>query len=315
MEFAVMTISGLKHRPLIVAAVLIGLGISKCGKGLADEPRVNDTGQPNPLRDIVLHAGGVVEFQMPVDWDLTEVPHGREIRLTLRPSKVGEVQDTTSLIWVSFHVRRAGQLSDEQLETWFAKRLRRTVAGNQVLNKPQPLVVGGYDGIEQQYSRAVSHEVMAERIGQQAAVSTPWGILEVHWRTDQSQQQRLEKVAAELLATVKFNRPAEQVKGAVHDSASGARPILGSWKAYRSRMTLGSDGHILLAPDSAPIHLGTRPPHKQVPIVGEFEAKDDVLAVRWNDGSLLNFRWRLDGEHLLLTDHNGRTTLLNPLFD
>lgn len=310
-----MTISGLGQRPLIVAVVLIGLCIATCGNAFADEPRVNNDGRAERLRDIVLHAGGVVEFQMPVDWDLTEVPHGREIRLTLRPSLESEVQDKKSLIWLSFHVRRAGQLSDEQLETWFSERFRRGTTGIQDLNEPLPIVVGGYDGIEQQYSLAVAQEVLAERVGQQAAVSTPWGILEVHWQTDKSQQQSFEKVTAELLETVKFNKPAEQFKGAVRVAASGAQPILGSWKAYRSRLTLGSDGRILIAPDPAPIHLGTRPPHKQVPIVGEFEARDDVLAVRWNDGSFLNFRWRLEGEYLLLTDHKGRTTLLNPLFD
>ena len=46
---------------------------------------------------------------------------------------------------------------------------------------------------------------------------------------------------------------------------------------------------------------------------GKFRAQDDLLLVKWSDASLLNLRWRLSGEALLLTDHDGQLSRLLPI--
>ena len=50
-------------------------------------------------------------------------------------------------------------------------------------------------------------------------------------------------------------------------------------------------------------------------LTGSFEARGDVIFVRWDDGSRLNLRWRSDGNDLFLTDHEGQISHLKRVFD
>ena len=50
-------------------------------------------------------------------------------------------------------------------------------------------------------------------------------------------------------------------------------------------------------------------------LAGRFRAKNDLLHVVWDDGSKLNFRWKLSGSALLLTDHEGQISQLQRLYE
>ena len=55
------------------------------------------------------------------------------------------------------------------------------------------------------------------------------------------------------------------------------------------------------------------PVRRESELTGTFLAQEGLLLVTWDDGSKLNYRWRLLGHDLLLTDHQGRISHLRRL--
>ena len=49
-------------------------------------------------------------------------------------------------------------------------------------------------------------------------------------------------------------------------------------------------------------------PRKIVRLTGRFRARDDLILIFWDDGSKLNYQWRLHNGDFLLTDHTGQAS-------
>ena len=85
-------------------------------------------------------------------------------------------------------------------------------------------------------------------------------------------------------------------------------------------MKLDGLGHILIKfdrPQVTPIdRIGSdQVPRRVVRLTGRYRARDDLILISWDDGSKLNYRWRLHNGDLLLTDNTGQVSQLRRLAD
>jgi len=149
--------------------------------------------------------------------------------------------------------------------------------------------------------------------GSHVLVSTPWGLFEFHAQFPVNRYEEQLGEAARLLKHVKLNAPTVAKPGPTTEHTIAAAPIHGSWKAFRSRLRLSSDGSIEIALDRA--RIISPPQADRLPVgdellQGQYRADGDLLFVQWRDGSKLNFRWKLNGDDLLLTDHEGQLSQL-----
>jgi len=87
--------------------------------------------------------------------------------------------------------------------------------------------------------------------------------------------------------------------------------IFGTWKSFASCLRLFGDGHAQIEVDVPRHAMAGGSQQQQWTITGQYESRDDLLLVTWNDGSRSNFRWQLQGERLLLTDESGQTSQLS----
>jgi hypothetical protein len=93
------------------------------------------------------------------------------------------------------------------------------------------------------------------------------------------------------------------------DHQSGS--IFGTWKSFASCLHLFRDGRIEIEVDVPRDAKMKHAASERWSITGQYESRDDLLSVQWNDGSRSNFRWQLRDEMLLLTDENGQTSQLS----
>ena len=101
---------------------------------------------------------------------------------------------------------------------------------------------------------------------------------------------------------------------------SSARQFVGLWKGLRAQLRFGGDGRIHIEFDSqrnyALDETGLADYSQPVTqLVGTYRVVGEVIYVTWDDGSQLNYRWRLDNGRLLLTDHHGRVSQLHRLIE
>ena len=270
-------------------------------------------------RDIVIFAGGAVELRAPLKWHVREVPFGREIRLVLAPQLPKlERQMPTDGLWLSCHVwstpRSKGDL-DKQLRTFLESRSLDSQPGWKTKSIDWGRVqLGKYPAIRHRFTADFGKSKTNLR-GMHVAIRAPWGVCEiVAVAPDQSFKRRLVDFRQTLveLKIAKKNRKPVTLTPAI--SAAGG--ILGSWKAFRSRLRIDSNGRIDIITDR-PIRLTRFDGKKRRPkrLQGQFRAKGDLVYVTWSDGSKLNFRWRLRGDDLLLTDHEGQISQLSRILE
>ena len=50
-------------------------------------------------------------------------------------------------------------------------------------------------------------------------------------------------------------------------------------------------------------------------LAGRFKVADDLLMVDYIDDSRSNYRWRIEGTELMLTDHEGRVSQLARIYE
>lgn len=170
-----------------------------------------------------------------------------------------------------------------------------------------------------------------------------WAELEVFVSWSGNSATTVNEQVGEIVGSIRLVRPKDK-RGRIKRSVKDATRILGSWKSSRSRMQLQRDGVIRIVTDdpfevevvgaadaktrkakssSAELAAGndesTRreegEPLLADTIEGTFKAQDDLLFTVWQDGSKLNYRWRLHNGALLLTDSEGRTSKLLPIAD
>ena len=97
---------------------------------------------------------------------------------------------------------------------------------------------------------------------------------------------------------------------------ASALAVVGSWKSFRSRLRFYKDGRVTILMDSAgAIRVDGTKPKKAERLIGTYQGQGDLVYVVWDDGSKLNFRWRVEGDRLLLTDHEGHVSQLRRLLE
>ena len=173
--------------------------------------------------------------------------------------------------------------------------------------------IGPWDAAELEFSLPPSPGLGTTTIrGSHVLVSTPSGLFEFHVQFPIDRyEEHLDEVAW-LLSRVKLTAATLADVGPPTAETVAATPIHGTWKAFRSRLRLSSNGSIEIALGSAQI---ISPPPADRPAVGDelqghYRAEGDLLFMQWRDGSKLNFRWKLNGGDLLLTDHEGQISQL-----
>ena len=166
-----------------------------------------------------------------------------------------------------------------------------------------------------------AHLASSARHGFHALLSTDWSLVELHAVSNLEPSGDDHAQFERILAGLELHAPVVAANVNVIPPIQDARQIIGSWKAYRSRLRLHADGRIMIEPDrvkrsSRPISVVDDVSNlKDEPIEGQFEAKDDVLFVRWDDGSRVNYRWRLASGRLLLTDNDGQISQLQRILE
>jgi hypothetical protein len=246
-------------------------------------------------------AGGAVALQAPQGWWTQEVPFGREVRLLLAPERPANLREMPrDAIWIAYHPAEATQQrSEAELAEQLTMRLR-TVTGEQgQYSQVSHFRFGAWPAvvIEFTLSSAVS--------GRHVLVRTDWGLFEFHTSAPESLVDSRSVDWTATWNTLRLSPPPTRNDAA----ATGTSRIIATWKSYRSQMSFSSDGRVVIVPDSA----GTN--QVSSPLIGAFEARDDLVFIRWSDGSRLNLRWRLSGNELFLTDHEGKITHLKRVFD
>jgi len=174
--------------------------------------------------------------------------------------------------------------------------------------------IGPWDAAELEFALPPSPgEGTATIRGSHLLISTPSGLFELHMQYPIDRYEEHLDEVARILSQLKLTAPTMTDHGPTTAETVAATPIHGSWKAFRSRLRLSSDGGIEIAIDRAQL---ISPPSDGFPAVenellqGRYRAVGDLLFVEWRDGSKLNFRWTLKGGDLLLTDHEGQISQL-----
>jgi hypothetical protein len=248
------------------------------------------------MDDIIQLAGGAVELRVRQGWWIWEVPEGREVRVALSPTRPATLKELpVSGYWVCFHLSPPDLANPQQ---YLSKRIRQRLievsGGNaEPLNSIQFRRIGPWDAAELEFSLPPSPATGTTAIrGSHVLVNAPWGLFEFHMQFPVNRYaEHLDEVAA-LLSQVKLTAPALANGGSPTAETMAAIPIHGSWKAFRSRLRLSSDGRIEIAVDRPQL---ISPPRDGLPVVGnellqgQYRADGDLLFVQWRDGSKSNF--------------------------
>jgi len=269
------------------------------------------------MDDIIRFAGGAVELRVRQGWWVWEVPTGREVRVALSPTRPDSLKKVpTSGYWVCFHLSPANSTNpQEYLAQRMQQRMLEISGGDaEPLESIRFQRIGPWDAAELEFSLPPSaHGGTTAIRGSHVLVSTPGGLFEFHMQFPIDRyEEHLDEVGW-ILSQVRLTAPTVADAGPPTPETIAATPIHGSWKAFRSRLRLFSDGRIEIAIDRVQLIL---PPPVGLPAVGndllqgQYRAEGDLLFVQWLDGSKLNFRWTLKGGELLLTDHEGQISRL-----
>jgi hypothetical protein len=285
--------------------------------------------------ELLLFAAGAVEAPAPRGFWVWELPRGREVQLAFSPHPPRTLDAPPAVgFWIGYHVRpRPTTNQNRELTDFIALRLGDLAPQATPVAEARTFYLGDWLAVEQDFSlpavasdgsrdpaRTAAASEEANRIwGRHIAARTPWGIFEVHARAPLESAHGSAAELADWLSRVKLNPPREETLE-TRGWTADAEPILGCWKAYRSRMRLFGDGRIeilsdapsLVIPDDAEQPV---PPPRRELLIGQFRAQGDLLFVEWQDGSPLNLRWKLHQGELLLTDHDGQTSRLLRIYE
>lgn len=273
-------------------------------------------GQPNSL---VNYAGGAVKFQLPAEWNVGEMSVGREVRLALTPGEVpAQLNQFHDGIVISYfpHDKNAGPPA-RALSRLLAVRLAQNAwTVRSELAKAD--TIHAFPAVSQDFRIIVADQVQTGLRGTQMLVQLPRGVFELQLLTDDARfTQRSEELAA-LLASAELGIPRETAVEPPEELAQ-AEAILGAWKSPEGRMVFSTDGQVVNQFDGARNYaLDSQGrynyEHQLRQLKGAFQADGNLLRITWEDGSLLNFRWHVDGPRLFLTDHHGRVSRLDRLY-
>lgn len=266
------------------------------------------------MDDIVQLAGGAVELRVRRGWWIWEVPVGREVRVALTPTRPASLKEPPVMgYWVCFHLGSANSAeSPSELAERMQQRLIEVAGGNaEPLRAVRFQRLGRWDAAELEFMLPTAEGTNRTPIhGSHVLVSTPWGLFEFHAQFPANVYDQQLGETARLLSTVQLSAPAIAAAGPSTPETDAAAAVHGSWKAFRSRLRLSSGGEIEIEPDRAQLISPPADGPRPELLRGSYRADGDLLFVQWRDGSKLNFRWKLAGDALLLTDHEGQTSQL-----
>ena len=316
----------------IIAGALVA-GLLSAGSVTGDEPpkslrRLPPVVAPTTAapadgpRDLVLFAAGAVQIRPPAGWWVRELPFGREVRLVLSPS---ESRSSKSLpvdgIWMSYHAQgKTQQNAESELLSLIQSRVRLAIGNAAAVKQPSLHRLENWPAVELEFERAEAVQgIRAPAVrGSHILVRTDWGIVEMHVSAPPDVYEHRSQEFERLLTELRLEEPQLRVR-AVAPAVLDASDIVGVWKAYRSRLRLSEDGNIEIELDRGrvvpPNGVDRRYEYASMSLVGHFRAENDLLHVVWDDGSKLNFRWKLNGSNLLLTDHEGQISQLQRLYE
>lgn len=266
---------------------------------------------PRVSRPLISLAGETVSIQPPPGWHVWERPTGREVRLLITPTEAKPKAELHDGIWICFH---HPSVSDPRIQTAerMTRRFPKLARQGRIIPGPRmPIEIQQAKGLQQEFH--LHDEANGSSAGVHILADTAWGTLEFFAVASAKDYADRKREIQSVLQSIQLEAP--RAPTAPADTARAATPILGSWKAFRSRIHLQSGGKVSVVLDK-PTRLTTRvtrdgsskPPRR---LVGRFVAERDLIYVTWKDGSRLNLRWRLENGQLLLTDHQGQTAQLH----
>jgi hypothetical protein len=281
--------------------------------------------QTDPVadRDVVLHAGGTIELEVPSGWQVREFPDGRAVRLMVSSGEVPpEPQQMIRGLWLSHEPLESAELSTAvDMKDALARRLRRGAGdGLRIPAEAEATSIAGIPAWQQAFTTKVSTDQgPVEVSGYHMLARTGAGLLEIHAVAPQQDPMGGVPPAAEVLNSLRLSSPRRKppVQSPTVQDAEG---LVGSWKAIRSRWSFTPKGRVVVGFDrGATFRLnesGTVQYDKPaLELMGSFRSEGDMLYITWDDASRQNVRWRIHRGDLLMTDHHGRVSQLAPLFD
>lgn len=271
---------------------------------------------PIDERDMVLHAAGAIVFRKPKGWRAVEAPFGREIRLLLLPpGQQARNEMPRDGVWLSYHVRPYTMTPNtKEIGAMLPARMKSAA--------PEAEVDSHVDNNEVDDRPMVSQAFLvrnksrsASLIGFHMLIGDQHGVIEVHGVSPLAISVDREHAWAQIVNSLEINKPEEE-EIEIEPQAMEAKRALGNWKAMRSVLQFRGDGSVVIISDPKRGVLLDGSPDQQPleQVAGRFQAKDDLIMVRWNDGSRLNYRWKRDGVRLLLTDSDGRISQLRRFY-
>lgn len=320
---------------LALTAVALVLGGTASPPALAQQLRAADAAELLRLppvdttpahptlddRDVVVHAAGALTFRLPFDWQLREVPVGREIRLVLSPQPIpADPENLTDGLWIAY--RRSTMPSPDpatEIDAAIGDRLSLATSARAIpTSDPQRFLLSDFPAVRMTFTLPADAPATSSR-GHHLLARTPWGIIELHSVATEASAAHILPTTDDLLAQLRLAPPVIEDL-TVAPGFESAAPALGTWKAIRSRMRINGDGTIAINFDRDGIFdlAGSgrlRYDQRRTVLRGTYTAAGDLIKVTFTDGTRLNYRYRVQGDYLLLTDHHGRTSQLARLFD
>lgn len=255
-------------------------------------------------------AGGSISIMVPNGWWAEEVPVGREIRLVIAPQRPANLRKMPADgMWLAYHAVPATQsIENQALMQELSIRLRSVVGGEALVSAPSAFEFNDWPAVVSEFTTSVATLANRKITGRHVLVRTDWGLFEFHASALDEVVPSRSEVWTETWDSLQLNAPTT-IRDQLSELPSSSGGIVGNWKSYRSRMKFTDDGRVELIPDSV------FPDETPTTLSGTYEARNDLIFVRWNDGSRLNFRWRLQGNDLFLTDHQGQISQLKRVFN
>lgn len=267
-------------------------------------------------RDVALHAADAVEFRVPNGWRTLETAFGRELRLVvLPPGAEAKAAMPTDGLWLSYHVRPFSRKPErDEIQQMFDARMKlaapESVPDSDLIEE----TINGLPGVSRAFV-VQEAEPTDGKLGFHMLIGAEHGIVEIHAVASLDLSQDREVAWREIINSLAISAPQLSDEKPV-PQAIDAKRILGSWKSMRSSLQLRPDGtiSIIADPKRGALLDGSSPESQPEKVNGRYQAQGDLIMVKWDDGSLLNYRWKRDGIRLLMTDSEGRISQLRRFY-
>jgi hypothetical protein len=265
-------------------------------------------------------AAGAVEADLPEGWRFRQFPYGREKRCMLfLPNGRSQDGRTPVAMWMTYHaVARTAEAPESELTRWIQVRRALATGSYSTVCEARWMRIDGWPAVSQDFAIAASTETCG-LIGLHVLVRTDWGILEALAVAPAGDWNVVGPGFNELLGLVRLQAPLVDSE-TITSAAQLAAPILGVWRTERGTLRLRGSAQLEFTSDErSPADVGLAlPVHARQcgnRVAGHFTAQSNRLVVIWEDGSLVNFRWKTQQDELMLIDQDGRVSQLKRLLE